>query len=434
VKNSAPKSLAIRREILPCQYSQPTRGALLYNQEDFAPLSLRGASLLLLSTISAHAQVSLAPIEGDRVAAAEDVFARAAAEPSMKCTFSPSAPVLNFNLRYDAAYSLNFSVDPARWQSQWIDTLVRLQHNQANAKPLYMAGRYLLPPMLETRQQAVLTAQFPLSAGVWRIEALAIDDQGRACHASWRADLKDPAPVPSVHPSRSRRIAVFVDSEPIRLPSGQFAILDTETLTGSLSALLRSMPAESARVVVFNLDLERELYRSGAFQPTDLDNVAQAIQATNAALVNYASLRQPQSALDFLAALIHRELDETKPSDIVVFLGAAGRSIHVPRKIFTADGPHALFLHIQYSVPRYTGGVTRNLPTRTICNDGDVTGGSCIVVPSDRFNPKLRLTPVAVRDAIGEAIAILGGHTIPVSTPLEFAQALTRNAAGAARR
>jgi hypothetical protein len=179
---------------------------------------LRATSLLLLSAISAPAQISLVPIEGDRVAAAEDIFARAAAEPSMKCAFSLSAPVLNFNLRYDAAYSLTFSFDPARWQSHWIDTLLHLQPNQATAKPLYMASRYLLRPVLETKQQAVLTAQFPLSAGAWRIEALAIDDQGKACHANWRADLKDPAPVPSVHPNKLRRIGVFVDSEPIRLP------------------------------------------------------------------------------------------------------------------------------------------------------------------------------------------------------------------------
>jgi hypothetical protein len=147
-------------------------------------------------------------------------------------------------------------------------------------------------------------------------------------------------------------------------------------------------------------------------------------------LVNYANLRQPHSAFDFLAALIHRELEETEPSDMVVFLGAAGRPIRVPRQMFAADGPHPLFLHIQYSVPRYAGGATRNLPTRAICNDGNVTGGTCMV---DRFNPKLRLTPVAVRDAISEAIAILGGHTIPVSTPLEFAQALTQIADAAAR-
>jgi hypothetical protein len=83
--------------------------------------------------------ISLVPIEGQRAAAAENLFERAAAEPAMKCAFKPSAPILNFSLRYEAGYSLEL---PVRGPNHWIiDTLLRLQLENTQEKPMYMAGR-----------------------------------------------------------------------------------------------------------------------------------------------------------------------------------------------------------------------------------------------------------------------------------------------------
>jgi hypothetical protein len=163
----------------------------------------RGLSILLLSGVAASAQISLVPIEDQRAAAAENLFERAAAEPAMKCAFRPSAPILNFSLRYEAGYSMEL---PARGPSHWtIDTLLRLQLEKAEEKPMYLASRYALPPGL--KEQAILTARFPLSPGTWRIDALAIDDEGKACGASWRAEIRDPAPVAANLQQKLRRVS-----------------------------------------------------------------------------------------------------------------------------------------------------------------------------------------------------------------------------------
>jgi hypothetical protein len=208
--------------------------------------------------------------------------------------------------------------------------------------------------------------------------------------------------------------------------------LNVETLAGSLSALLRSLPAESARVAVFNLDLEKESFRSERFQPAELDQAARAIEATEGGMVDYANLQRPQSAVEFLAGLINRELRETDPSDVVVFVGAAGQRFRVPRQMIAAGASRPLFFYIQYSTPRYAGGSVPAVPTRQICNDG-ATGGSCLAAPINAFNPRLRLAPATVRDTISIAVAMLGGQTIAVSTPIEFAKALARIADGAGR-
>jgi hypothetical protein len=387
-----------------------------------------GLSILLLSGVAASAQISLVPIEGQRAAAAENLFERADAEPAMKCTFKPSAPILNFSLGYEAGYSMEL---PARGPNHWIiDTLVRLELENTQEIPMYMASRSVLPPAL--KEQEVIGASFPLSPGSWRIEALAVDDDGRVCHANWRAEIRDSAPV-SANPQRKlRRITFLVDSGPIYLASGQFSPLNVETLTGSLSALLRSLPAESARVVVFNLDREKESFRSERFQPAELDQATRAITGAEGGTVDYAKLRRPLSASEFLAGLINRELRETDPSDVLVFMGAAGQRFRGPRQLIAADGSRTLFFYIQYAAPRYAGGSVPAAPTGQICNDGD-TGRSCVVAPRHAFDPRLRLAPAAVRDTISDAVAMLGGQTIAVSTPIEFAKALARITDGASR-
>jgi hypothetical protein len=295
---------------------------------------------------------------------------------------------------------------------------------------MYMASRYALPPAL--KRQEVVTAQFPLSPGTWRIDALAIDDDGNACRANWRAKITDTAPVSENPQQKLRRVAFFVDSGPIYRASGQFSPLNVETLTGSLSALLRSLPAESARVVVFNLDREKESFRSESFQPAELDQVARAIKGAEGGTIDYANLRRPQSASEFLAGLINRELRERDPSDVLVFIGAAGQRFRLPRQTI-ADGSRPLFFYIQYAAPRYAGGSVPDAPTGQICNDGDTGGRSCMVAPRHAFDPRLRLAPAAVRDTISDAVAMLGGQTIAVSTPIEFAKALARIADGASR-
>ncbi len=115
--------------------------------------------------------------------------------------------------------------------------------------------------------------------GAWRVEALAIDDAGKACRADWRAEVKaDPTPVATKPQQRLRRLTVFVDSQPIRITPGLFPPSDLAMLTGSLAALLRFIPAQSARLVIFNMSQQKESFRSDSFQPAALPEVGKTIE------------------------------------------------------------------------------------------------------------------------------------------------------------
>jgi hypothetical protein len=147
-----------------------------------------------------------------------------------------------------------------------------------------------------------------------------VDEDGKACQGTWRALIKDPAPALANPQQRLHRITVFVVSDPSYSEKGLMSPSRSKMLTGPLSALLHSLPSDLARVVVCNMDSEKESFRSDRFQSADVVGAVKAIEATGAGTVDVATLRNPQLRLDFLARLINRELRESDPSDVVVFL------------------------------------------------------------------------------------------------------------------
>jgi hypothetical protein len=112
---------------------------------------------------------------------------------------------------------------------------------------------------------------------------------------------------------------------------------------GKADALLRLIPAESARLVIFNLTQQKELF-------------VKTIGATQSGTIDYGSL-QPQMTAEFVAGLVNRELREPDPADAVVFLGAAGQDRYrIPRGMIVAGASHPLFFYLQLGLPRTSGG------------------------------------------------------------------------------
>ncbi|MDR3699246.1 MAG: hypothetical protein P4L56_06390, partial [Candidatus Sulfopaludibacter sp.] len=393
----------------------------------------------LLSVVAASAQISMDPIEGPRAVAAETVFQRAATALVMKCGFRPIAPALNFSLQHDAGYSLTFPMDPIYGPSHGLSLLLRLQPEAANGKPLYLASRYDLPGSGDSGAEATLRARFGLSAGRWRVETLAIDDDGKACGADWRAEVKaDPTPVATKPQQRLHRLTIFVDSQPIHITPGLFPPSDLAMLTGSLAALLRFIPAESARLVIFNMSQQKESFRSDSFQPAALPEVGKTIEGTQSGTIDYGSL-QPQMTAEFVAGLVNRELREPDPADAVVFLGAAGQDRYrIPRGMIVTGASHPLFFYLQLGLPRrsdgphtlgYTPPLGSTFPmpgSRRNCGAPE-SGGPCMGgPPPPPPGPSLRLSSAPIGDTISDSVAVLGGQTIAVSTPVELVKALEK--------
>jgi hypothetical protein len=96
-------------------------------------------------------------------------------------------------------------------------------------------------------------------------------------------------------------------------------------LVGSLAALLEALPARSVRVVVFNLDQQKELFRQDDLTPEAFDRVVQSTSNLQLQLVDYRVLQNRRGHISLLADLINQELDAAEPSDKVIFLGPTSR-------------------------------------------------------------------------------------------------------------
>jgi hypothetical protein len=167
----------------------------------------------------------------------------------------------------------------------------------------------------------------------------------------------------------------------------RFRTQDRLLLVSSLAALLEALPARSVRVVVFNLDQQKELFRQDDLTPDSFDQVAQSTNDLQLQLVDYRVLQNRHGHVGLLSDLINQELAAAQPSDKVIFLGPTSR--FYDKMPDAALEPHAVspqFFYFQYKP--YWG------------RDADFP------------------------DSVAMAIKKVKGKTILIHTPDEFARAI----------
>jgi hypothetical protein len=184
------------------------------------------------------------------------------------------------------------------------------------------------------------------------------------------------------------RLTVLLNAAPLVPLRTRLRASDRVILLGLLSSLLERVPARSVRLVVFNLDQQKTLLRQDAFAPDALGRVAQALNSTELALVDYHVLQNPLGHVDFLAGLINLELRAEPPSDVVVILGPQTRYVDKlpPTALEEPAGAAPQFFNLQFR-PYF-----RNVAT--------------------------------LPDSISLATAKAKGKTIVIRTPADFAKAI----------
>jgi hypothetical protein len=114
------------------------------------------------------------------------------------------------------------------------------------------------------------------------------------------------------------------------------------------SALLDQLPAESVRVVVFNLDQQKEIFRQNSFAPDDFREMRESLNSLELNLIDYRTLQNRRGHLNLLAKLVNDELRAEDPADAVVFLGPSARYTDKISEadLFTIENP-PYFLYLQ---------------------------------------------------------------------------------------
>jgi hypothetical protein len=145
------------------------------------------------------------------------------------------------------------------------------------------------------------------------------------------------------------RITILLDAVPINPYATKLRAWDRSFLLGALSSLLRETPAENVRVVAFNLDQQREIFRDEHFDAEGFAKLSRSLDNLELGTVSYKALRKDGWA-ELLARLVNQEILRQDPSGTVVFLGPSTRNINkvpptmlLPRK---NDSPQ--FFYLEY--------------------------------------------------------------------------------------
>ncbi|MBS1854264.1 MAG: hypothetical protein JST11_02780 [Acidobacteria bacterium] len=428
---------------------------------------------LLLPVV--EAQTLADPAEG------RAMLARAPAA-TMDCQVSAIRPFLNLAQRLQSGYFFHLPPDAYEGPGHSATVLTAITAKGAS-QPVYLIDRLPLPPAQHGDARGDATGIYFLGSGSYHVDWLLVDDAGRSCRKQWFVDAEAgrgvktamaPGTVADVvtslsgnnraHPGAAMRVTVLLDAAPLTgyieayPPAGSSSVSpggagrgagpsapprpiassvpvtvtritlrpgDQVLLLGALSALMERLPAAAVRLVVFNLDQQKELYRSDNFQTASLGDVARTLNRIQLAKVEYRVLRNRMGHIDLLAGLINRELSAEPVSDAVIFLG--------PRERFHDKFPEGLLRPRRGEAPRfYFLAYQLPVPLRGSANLGQMDGsfggldlGDDVTgIPRRAADMVVTSSPEGMPDTLSRAIARLKGKTIAVGTPRQFAKAV----------
>ncbi len=187
-----------------------------------------------------------------------------------------------------------------------------------------------------------------MGEGRYTVDWEMFDETNRACRKSWKIEAKLAASEHGLNLGLApgsvsvlsfrrwsakdaadarplNRLTVLLHAAPLFPRSTRFRAQDRVMLLGSLAALLEALPAKSVRLVVFNLDQQKEMFRQDDLTPEAFDQVAQSTNNLQLQLVDYKVLQNRRGHVSLLADLINQEVQAEQPSDAVIFIGPTAR-------------------------------------------------------------------------------------------------------------
>ncbi|SPE33707.1 conserved exported hypothetical protein [Candidatus Sulfopaludibacter sp. SbA3] len=270
-------------------------------------------------------------------------------EKPLECSVTPTKPALNFSFRIQAGYTVRVPMNQFEGTGHGWIVMTRITPQGGDRKPVYLGARTPLPEVPKTKVEIEMGGGYLLGEGKYDVRWMMIDDQDRACHKDWTIDARltraERAARVAMRPntvdafslrgypdaSRTRddapplRISILMHAAPLSPRRTRLRATDQMLLIGSLSALLERLPTRSVRMVVFNLEQQKELYRRDNFTSDAIGQVSRSLNSLQLDLVDYKTLLNRQGHMDLLTDLVNREMHAEQPSDAVVILGPVAR-------------------------------------------------------------------------------------------------------------
>ena len=340
----------------------------------------------------------------------------------LQCDVAPLKPSLNFSFRFQAGYIVSVPMNQIQGSGHGLAILAGITPD-GSRQPVYLGNHLRLPEVPRTKAELSLGGAYLLGEGGYSVKWMMTDETGRVCRKNWHVDVKlsrgergvqvaiPPGTVadlsgrglrratPDTDDVRPLRLTVLMHAAPMSPRRTRMRPTDTITLVSSLSSLLEHVPATSVRLVVFNLDQQRELYRQDGFTLNSLNQVFSSVNGMELGLVDVQVLENRRGHVDLISEMVNQEIRSQPPSDAVVFLGPTARyDDKVPRQsLEKTAGALPRFFYFQVR-PFFRGG----------------RGGFAGPPPS------------SLPDSINSAISRLNGKVVVIHSPGDLAKAIAR--------
>jgi hypothetical protein len=298
---------------------------------------------ILLALSGASGQMILDP---SLTGSAEQEFRRQSGNKTLKCHVHPVKPALDFSFRFQTGYVVSIPAQQYSGREHRLVVLVRITpQNGGVAK--YLVSIANLPSGLKPKMELEFGGGFLVGAGRYRVEWLLMDDDDRVCRQNWNVEARlghterqaeiaiadntisavsFPKWNPAAHPQESAsRITVLMHAAPLHSRSTTLRAYDRIVLLGALASLLEHFSTRSVRLVVFNLDQQKELFRQDVLDKDSYRRVADTMRNLNIARVDYKVLQNRLGHIALLSKMIDDELLAPNPPDTVIFFGPTAR-------------------------------------------------------------------------------------------------------------
>jgi hypothetical protein len=332
--------------------------------------SMRTLLMLLLGGTAAMGQFVIPP---SRIPESLRRFEPVAGEKELRCEVVPLHPSLTFGFRFQAGYLVRVPMNQYFGPGHQWAILTRI--TPEGGSPTFLGTRMRLPDVPVTKVEMEVGGGYLLGEGRYRATWVLYDESGRVCRKEWPIEARRShhdrnvklAMAPNTVTGFSRivrdrrntddappfRLTILMHAAPMSPRRQRLGARDSVMLLGTLSSLLDRLPARDVRLVVFNLEQQREIFRQEDFKIERMEQVSQAIDGLQLQTLDYHVLQNRKGHVDLLAEMVNKELTADTSPDVVVFLGPLARQVdHFPEHLLaTTQGTAPRFFYLQYRPP-----------------------------------------------------------------------------------
>jgi hypothetical protein len=276
----------------------------------------------------------------------------------LDCQIERVKPFLDFAFRFEGGFVVRCPV--RLFEGKAVQMVAYARIRPAEGETVVLGEEYTTPGIPADMRARTnlrklddhfeLSGGFALGEGDYTIDLLVADSTERFLQTHWKLKTvrgRGEEQVPLTMPAHTAgqlssrpwdgkltgkgqglRVTVLLDAAPRDPNSIRLRVWDRTFLLDSVSSLLRQIPCESVRLVAFNLEQQREIFREEQFDRTGFRRLGRALRDLELGTIEYAVLKRQWGSAELLANLTNREVQAEAPSDVVIFLGPVTRLMH----------------------------------------------------------------------------------------------------------